>query len=43
MSELAVRDRAPDAVVLDTSGGEVHLATLWEGHVAALVFLRHYG
>ncbi|HEX7126821.1 MAG TPA: hypothetical protein VF406_13775 [Thermodesulfobacteriota bacterium] len=43
MSELSVRDRAPDAVVLDTAGGEVHLASLWQDHFAALVFLRHYG
>jgi hypothetical protein len=41
--ELAVRDAAPDVTVLDAAGCEVRLSSLWEGHFAALVFLRHYG
>lgn len=43
MTALAVRDRAPDVTLLDTTGRAVTLSSLWQGHFAALVFLRHYG
>jgi hypothetical protein len=43
MPRLAVRDAAPAATVLDATGREVSLASLWQGAFAALVFLRHYG
>jgi hypothetical protein len=36
-------DQAPDAVVLDLTGSEVHLASLWPHAPLMLNFVRHFG
>ena len=45
MSEerLNVGDHAPDALVLDVAGREVHLASLWAAGSVMLNFVRHFG
>lgn len=43
MSGPAVGDPAPDASLLDLSGAEVRLSSLWTGGPAVVVFLRYFG
>jgi peroxiredoxin len=43
MAGPEVGDRAPDAKLLDSSGGEVQLSTLWKEQPVVLVLLRYFG
>lgn len=36
-------DQLGELVLLDDQGAQVQLKELWRDHVAALVWLRHYG
>ena len=38
-----VGDPAPDPIVLDQGGGEIHLARAWAERPAVQAFLRHFG
>lgn len=42
-NRLQVGDRAPDCVVRDLIGNEVHLSTVWRDGPILLTFLRHFG
>jgi len=39
----AVGDPAPEATLIDRTGGKVALSSSWQGHPAVLVFLRYFG
>jgi len=41
--ELAIGERAPDAVLLGEGEREVRLSGLWSEGPLVLVFLRHFG
>jgi len=41
--ELAIGERAPDAVLLGEGEREVRLSELWSEGPLVLVFLRHFG
>jgi peroxiredoxin len=43
MTELAEGDSAPDIVVQDATGKNLHLSELWRERTLVLVFLRHFG
>lgn len=41
--ELAIGERAPDAVLLGKGEREIRLSELWNEGPLVLVFLRHFG
>lgn len=40
---LSIGSHAPDAVLLDATGSETALNTLWGNGPTLLTFLRHFG
>lgn len=43
MDTLQVGDKAPDSIVVDAHGQDIHLNELWQDGSTLLVFLRHFG
>jgi peroxiredoxin len=43
MSTPEVGDVAPDALLMDPDGNDVHLSSLWKTRPAVVVFLRYFG
>ena len=43
MSTPEVGDIAPDALLMDPDGLDVHLSSMWRSQPAVVVFLRYFG